>query len=282
VTETFLTSTALVKSGIRRLGASGIEAPAREARWIWERVSGENAARRITQSADPVPPSIIHRFEDAVARRAAGEPLAYVLEEAAFRHLVIRSDARALIPRPETEGLVDLVLRLQPGGRVLDVGTGSGCIALSLAAEGKYDLVVAVDRSADAAALARDNVRTSGLPVRIVQGDLSLAMGEGTFDAVVSNPPYLSGGEYAALGPGVRDWEPALALASGADGLEATTRLLADSLRVVRPGGCIVLEIDSSRARQVAERAELAGWAEVSVRDDLFGRARYLTARRSE
>jgi release factor glutamine methyltransferase len=281
VTEAPLARDALVSAGIRRLAESGVESPAREAWWIWEKVSDEPAVRRLDGDV-PISEPVSERFAAAVARRSIGEPLAYVLGEAAFRHLLVRSDGRALIPRPETEGLVDLVLRRQPAGRVLDVGTGSGCIALSLASEGQYELVVGVDASADAIGLARTNVAAAGLPVHLVRGDLSLFAASASFNVLVSNPPYLSDDEYAALGPSVKDWEPTKALVSGWDGMDATRRLLEDALRVVRPGGLIALEIASARAELASRLAWQAGWIEVSVLDDLFGRARYLVARRSE
>jgi len=198
-----------------------------------------------------------------------------------FRDLTIACDSRALIPRPETEGLVELVLARRSAGRVLDVGTGTGCIALSLAKEGRYDRVVASDLSDDALALARRNVELTGLPIHLVRGDLSAMAGDAAFDVVVSNPPYLTRLEYEKLSPAVKAWEPAMALVSGEDGLSATRRLLGQAYRVTRGGGVIAIEIDSSRADQTRRIAQDAGWLDVTVRDDLFGRARYLLAERS-
>ena len=277
-----LSRASVVASGTRRLAAAGVDQAAREAWWIWDKVSGESQPRSCLAAEHPVDAIAAGRFEAAVLRRCAGEPLAYVLGEAAFRHQLLRSDPRALIPRPETEGLIDLVLAKQPEGRVLDVGAGTACIALSLAWEGRYDLVVAVERSADALALARVNVDNTGIPVLLVRGDLSTMAGAGTFDVLVSNPPYLTQVEYDGLSPAVKEWEPKAALAGGRDGLEATKRLLGDGIRVLRAGGWIALEIDGSRAHLATELAQAAGWAEIAVFDDLFGRARYLLARRSE
>ena len=272
----------LLEAGTRRLRAEGVEQPGREVRWIWERISGQARIQQLTGDLLPVPEALATRFMHAIERRARGEPLAHVLNEAPFRHLTLHSDRRALIPRPETEGLVELVLERRQTGIVADVGTGTGCIALSLASEGKFDLVIAVERSPDALALARTNVESLKSPVRLIHGDLGECLGNARLDVLVSNPPYLTEEEYAGLSPSVRHWEPAAALQSGTDGLNATGRLLVDGLRVVKPGGWIILEVDCTRAEQVAAHAVCAGWSDVLVKDDLFGRARYLVARRSE
>ncbi|MBP9202176.1 MAG: peptide chain release factor N(5)-glutamine methyltransferase, partial [Gemmatimonadales bacterium] len=181
-----------------------------------------------------------------------------------------------------TEGLVELVLAQAGTGQVIDVGTGSGCIALALADEGRYRLVVGMDRSRDALGLAAENRSRTGLGVVLLAGDLLAAVGPGTMDAVVSNPPYLSEAEYQALDSSVRDHEPRAALASGGDGLADTRRLLGQAVRVLRPGGVVALEIDATRAAASLALAAAAGLAMATVRDDLFGRARYLLARRSE
>jgi release factor glutamine methyltransferase len=221
-------------------------------------------------------------LESLVDRRAAGEPLAYVLGETSFRWLTIQCDRRALIPRPETEGLVDLVLARQRTGLALDVGTGTGCLGLSLAREGGFQTVAGVDRSADALSLAASNAARMGLPLHLIRGDLSESVASGSVDVLISNPPYLSTREFEKLESGVRDWEPALALVSGEDGMEATRRLFYDGRRVIRPGGLIAVEVDSTRASGAGQAAAEAGWVDVTVLEDLFGRARYLMARRRE
>jgi release factor glutamine methyltransferase len=261
-----------------------VDQPGRETWWIWEKIGGTSRAQHLARPAESatVSAALVARFQAAVDRRVRGEPLAYVLEEAPFRHLLLGSDRRALIPRPETEGLVDLVLERQREGRAVDIGTGTGCIALSLAREGNYEMVVAVDRSPEALELARVNVRREHAPVTLVRSDLCEGLGTGQFDVLVSNPPYLTDGEYATLPDSVKRWEPEAALRSGADGLAATRRLARDAHRVVKGCGWMLLEIDCNRARESAEVAAQAGWSEVMVKDDLFGRARYLVARRSE
>lgn len=250
-------------SAVATLRAAGVPEPRREAFRLWRELSGKEA------------------FERAVHRRAAGEPLQYVTGVAGFRRLTLRCDRRALIPRPETEGLVDLLLARVGQGAVADVGTGSGCLALSLAQEGRFTTVIALDRSPEALALARWNAEGLALDVELVQGDLLEPLGSESLDALVSNPPYLTTGEYLGLDSAVRSWEPRDALDAGADGMLALDRLLADARRVLRPRGCMALELDARRASATAVRARELGWAEVSLHTDLFGRDRYLLARRS-
>jgi len=177
--------------------------------------------------------------------------------------------------------LVDLALAHQRTGIIADIGTGTGCIALSLAREGDYDMVVAVEKSPDAIALVQYNIRQLKSPLALIRGDLSTMLGARQVDILVSNPPYLTDAEYDSLDDSVRAWEPMPALRSGKDGMESTRRLLRDGLRVVKPGGWLILEMDCSRAPQVATEATGEGWLDVRVKDDLFGRARYLVARRS-
>jgi release factor glutamine methyltransferase len=265
-----------------RLKAAGVIEARREAWRIWAELKGLSSHTGSILSEEVVPGVEAERFRSAVDRRAKGEPLPYVTGIVGFRELTLHCDRRALIPRPETEGLVELLLARMPGGRVADLGTGSGCIALALADEGRYDQVFGIDRSREALQLAAENCAVTRLRVALVLGDLSTALGGETMDAIVSNPPYLTEAEYANLDPSVKAWEPKSALASGADGLEATRRLVGDAGRVLRPGGWIALEIDSTRGDVTAGLVEDAGWSDITVHDDLFGRARYLLARRSE
>jgi release factor glutamine methyltransferase len=273
----------MVQSAATRLHQAGVAEPAREAWRIWADLE-EQAGRRVNPAERGHLPlsGMRARYEALVARRAAGEPLCYVTGLAGFRRLTLGADRRALIPRPETEGLVELVLTRAPHGRIADVGTGSGCIALALADEGQYDLVLGVDRSPRALALARENRRRAGLPVALVAGDTLDPLGDRMLDAVVSNPPYLSEAEYAALDRSVRDWEPRDALASGPDGLSATRHLIREARRVVRPGGWLAMEVDANRAPEVARLTSGSGWIGAAVYMDPFDRARYVLARRSE
>ncbi len=283
VTAPASTLAVLLGEAARRLAAAGLADPRREALRTWAGLTGCVPPRAVGGGGGTrVGGAPAAAFRAAVDRRARGEPLAHVTARAGFRHLELRADGRALIPRPETEGLVELVLERAPAGVVADIGTGTGCIALSLATEGRYQRVLAVDRSAAALSLARENAALLGHPIAMVRGDLASALAPGSLDALVSNPPYLSAAEYAALDPSVRDWEPAEALVSGPAGLDATDTLLADGRRVVRPGGWVALEVDCSRAAEAARRATALGWADVAIHHDLFGRERYLLARRND
>lgn len=271
----------LIEEGAERLRRSGTADARRQAIRIWSDLTGRHPAALVLEREQLVDPDAAGRFEQAVERCSRGEPLAHATGRSAFRQLSLLSDARALIPRPETEGLVDLVLERVRTGRLADVGTGTGCLALSLAQEGAFAEIVGVDRSADALALATLNRGLAGLPLHLVLGDLCAPLRHEAFDALVSNPPYLTVGEYASLDPSVKDWEPAMALVSGDDGMAATMRLLDDGRRVLRPGGWLALEVDCSRAAVAAGHASELGWSDVSVHMDLFGRERYLLAQRS-
>jgi len=282
VPEAGLSRRALLEEATAMLGAAELAQPRREAVRLWSQVTGEEPAEVFLRGEDQAHPATISDFRVAVRRRSSGEPLAYVSGQVGFRWLNLRCDRRALIPRPETEGLVDHVLSRVHTGRVADIGTGSGCLALSLASEGAFSQVIGVDAAPDALALAVENRRQVGAPVALVQGDLCAPLQRGAFDALVSNPPYLSPSEYAALDLSVRSWEPRAALVSGSDGLEATTRLLRDAAEVLKPGGWLVLEVDCGRASQCGRRATALAWSDVVIEKDLFGRDRYLLARRSE
>jgi release factor glutamine methyltransferase len=271
----------LIQEGTDRLAQAGLPEPRRQAVRIWAELSQAAQADWVLARDLDLDPAGATRYQQAIKRRASGEPLPHVTGWTGFRHLSLRSDGRALIPRPETEGLVELLLQRAPRGRVVDVGTGSGCIALSLALEGGYTEVVGIDRSAAALALAGENRELVGARVDLVQGDLCTPLRAGTFDALISNPPYLTAAEYAGLDPSVRDWEPAIALESGEDGLDATVRLLDQGRDVLRAGGWLALEVDCARAGSAAHLASALGWEDVGIHLDLFGRERYLLARRS-
>jgi release factor glutamine methyltransferase len=271
----------LIQEGTDRLAQAGVPEPRRQAIRIWAELSQAVQNGLLLARGLEVDAADSARYQHAIKRRATGEPLSHVTGWTGFRHLSLRSDRRALIPRPETEGLVELLLQRARGGRVVDVGTGTGCIALSLALEGAFTEVVGVDCSAEALALAGENRELVGARVELVQGDLCAPLRAGAFDALISNPPYLTAAEYAGLDPSVRDWEPVIALESGEDGLEATVRLLDQGRGVLRAGAWLALEVDCIRARSAAHLASAFGWEDVGIHLDLFGRERYLLARRS-
>ena len=275
----------------RRLSTSGITDARREARALWAAVAGGDVTPGgvwLERESTPAP-DVARRFREAVERRAGGAPFAYAAGSVDFRTLRLAIDSRALIPRPETEGLVDLILRhiratndvqRATWGTVADIGTGCGCVALSLAVEGSFDRVIGVERSAAAASLARENVAEvrPAVPVEIREGDLLAPLAGERLRAIVSNPPYLTETEYLGLDPAVRSWEPRHALVSGPDGLEATRRLLAGAGALLEPGGILALEIDERRADALQALASSYDWSQVAVYDDLFGRPRYLVA----
>jgi release factor glutamine methyltransferase len=224
----------------------------------------------------------------AAERRAKGAPMQYAAGQAAFRHLTLDVDERVLIPRPETERLVDLVLealRDRPGGILVDVGTGSGAIALALASEWRAERIIGTDVSLDALAVARANAARYAprlrTPVELRAGSLLAAVHERPVRAVVSNPPYISWHERDALPASVRDWEPAVALFSEGDGLAVTARLVREAGAALESGGLLALEVDVRRASVVAELVATHGaYDQVQVVLDLTGRERFVVARR--
>lgn len=253
--------------------------PDRKTTAVWAAVSGLTIGEAWLSRDEPKSPETVAKFQDAIAQLERGVPFAYAVGRAGFRTLDLAIDSRALIPRPETEGLVELVLRRVAGGWAADVGTGCGCIALSLAVEGRFDRIVAVERAPAAAALARENVAavSPSIPVEVREGDLlePLGTGQERYRVIVANPPYLTEAEYDALHPSVRAHEPAEALASGPDGLDATSRLFAGAAPLLEPGGMLALEIDERRAPAVQALGAQYGWGRVEIHNDLFGCPRY-------
>jgi release factor glutamine methyltransferase len=221
--------------------------------------------------------------------QASGMPHAYAVGKAAFRHLVLDVDPRVLIPRPETEVLVEEVLNLPipAGGVAVDVGTGSGAIVLSLAHEGRFDRVIGVDISSDALSVARANLRhvdtRARAHVEFLQGSLLAPLGATKVDVIVSNPPYIAYGEAEDLPPSVRDYEPAVALFSGHDGMGITKALVCTSPDHLLSGGWLALEVDARRAGLVAQLLAFDGrYTDIQVRLDLAGRERVVLARLAE
>lgn len=268
----------LIGTATDRLAAAGHASPRALALRVYAELSGSSPGEAALGGALPADPVVGERYHEAIGRIVGGEPVQYAIGTTGFRRLVLGTDRRALIPRPETEGLVELALSLVPTGRALDLGTGSGCIALALADEGRYHDVTGVERSPEALALASENAARTGHSVRWLEGDWCTPVRGERFDLVVSNPPYLTVGEWAGLEASVRDWEPAAALASGADGLADLRRLLTEVPAILGPGGWLVMEIDTTRGAESAAVARALGWTTVRVTDDLFGRPRFLAA----
>ena len=262
-----------------RLRTAGITGSRREALLLWSGLDGSAPGEVLIRDSLAGRGALVARFREAVQRRIGGEPIQYVVGVTGFRRLLLTTDRRALIPRPESEGIVDLALRLAPSGRALDLGTGTGCLALGLADEGSYRDLTAIDASAEALSLARENGERLRLAVRWLQGDWTGPVRGERFNVIVANPPYIATGELARLERSVVDWEPMLALDGGADGLQVPRRVLQEAREVAAPGAALVMELDAMRAADTADIARALGWTHVTVHDDLFGRPRYLAAR---
>lgn len=276
---------AVLRDSAARLG------DAREARWIAEVVSGWTSVELLSRDDEPITVGQMARVDAMVQRRLAGEPLQYVLGSWGFRGLDLAVDRRVLIPRPETEALVDAALvELDSRGaarrevRVLDLGTGSGAIALAIASERVRARVWATDASADALAAAAANLAglgRSGSRVTLLAGSWYDALPvelAGTFDLIVSNPPYVAATD--ALPPEVEEWEPAMALRSGRDGLDDLRRIVTGAPVWLAPGGSLVVEHGDGQGGAVEALATLAGLVGPRAVTDLAGRRRGLMARR--
>ena len=257
------------------LEARGVENARLDAERLIARALDLTRIELYTQFDRPLVESERAAARELVRRRGNREPLAYVLGDWDFRRLTLKTDARALVPRPETEVVVERCLARLAGSdapRVLDVGTGTGAIALSIAKEHPGARVTATDSSHDALELARENAAALALDVQLVETDL-LAGVAGPFELVVSNPPYVLAAELGALEPEVRDWEPRAALVDTGQ----TERLARDARDVL--DGWLVLEVHEEHARQVADQLEGLGYAAASITSDNAGRQRVVEAR---
>ena len=268
------------------LERAGVVQPRDEARDIVAAVLDVPRFWPSTNKDARIDATAVDEARKAAAARARGAPFAYAVGRAAFRHLTLAVDPRVLIPRQETEVLVDLVLNAEGGGgTAVDVGTGSGAIALALATEGRFDRVIATDVSRDAIDVAEQNalfLRDDLVaPVEFLHGSLLAPLAGARARVVVSNPPYIAFSEIDELPASVRDWEPPLALISGEEGLAATRAVIREAAAVLEPGGLLALEVDTRRASLVAEAASTNGfYSDVAVHLDLTGRERFVLARR--
>lgn len=233
----------------------------------------------------PLDVGLCARAWEAARRRASGAPFAYAVGRAAFRHLTLDVDERVLIPRQETEVLVECILARVQHGVAIDIGTGSGAIALALATEGRYERVVATDLSREALDCARANVArlSSALraPVELRHGSLLAPIQGERATVLASNPPYITYDEAALLPASVRDWEPPIALFAPRHGMAVIESIIRDGAAILEPNGLLALEIDARRASLAAEVAMSDGrYRDVSVEPDLAGRERILIASR--
>lgn len=283
----------LVRLAADRLAACGVENGRLEAEYLLAHLLGLNRLELYLQYDRPLGEEEVSAYRQSLRRRLRGEPLQYIIGETQFRELRLKVDRRVLIPRPETEVLVARVLdwAVSAGAAAngalsaVDLGTGSGAIALSLLREGPFTRVVATDICSEALALAAENAEavdlTAGLELRC--GSLWSVFSAGEqFDVVVSNPPYVAESDGAALPPEVREWEPALALYAGADGLAVLDQVIAGAARHLRSGGLLALEVGENQAGSVARRlGARPGFGKVSIRRDLAGKDRIVLAERS-
>ena len=276
------------------LERKGDEHPRLSAEWLLANVTGLSRVELYVNFDKPLEADELSAMHAAIERRAAGEPLQYVTGEMPFRHVVLKCERGVLIPRPETEILVDAALEGVDAAaersdaapvRVLEVGTGTGCVALSIASERPGTLVTATDLSERAVALALRNREALGLDeaVDVVECDLASGVDPelmGTFSVLVSNPPYIPTRVLREEVPAeVADFEPDLALDGGEDGLDVYRRLLELAPRALAPGGMLAVELFEGALDHAAELArEQGGWSRVEVREDLTHRPRILVA----
>jgi release factor glutamine methyltransferase len=265
----------LLAGGRARLAAAPLAPPPREAALLLGRVLGLSEAQVLARDERPVDSPDALLYQDWIERRAGGEPVAYLLGEREFYGRVFRVDPRVLIPRPETEHLIEQALAtpLQPRPRILEVGAGSGCIAVTLACELPAARLVATDLSAGALAVARNNAARLGAAdqVALVRTDLFAGIVPETIDLLVSNPPYVDQIEAAEMSPEVCNFEPHLALfPPGGGGLETISRLLA-SAAALRPGVRVLLEIGRGQLEAVESSARAAGFHLLAAHPDYAG-----------
>ncbi|MFG1201855.1 peptide chain release factor N(5)-glutamine methyltransferase [Xanthobacter aminoxidans] len=268
-----------------RLAAGGVETPELDARLLLAHALGCPPGELLSHGAAPAAPDMLAATEALLARRLAGEPVARIFGHKEFWSLTFRLSPDTLVPRPDTETLVEAALSLFPDRaaplRILDLGTGTGAILAALLSEWPAATGIAVDRSGNAARTARDNLEANGLEDRasVLVGDWGTALAGG-FDLVVSNPPYIAEDEMAGLAVDVRLHDPRLALVAGADGLAAYRIIAADLPRLLKPGGVAVLELGAGQEPAVATLVQAAGLGLLGpAHADLGGIPRALCAR---
>lgn len=261
------------RRGAETLAAAGREEAAQTARLLLCHVLNFNFTDYVLAREDLLSPRDTARYEELLTRRASGVPLQYLTKEQNFCGLSLYVDERVLIPRQDTECLVEEVLRDGARGALLDLCTGSGCIPLALLKHGNFSCALGADISAEALAVAETNRARTGLPLLLRQSDLFSEIPE-RFDVITANPPYIESAEIESLSVEVRDYEPRLALDGTADGLAFYRRLAAESGAHLKPGGRLYLEISMAQGAAVASLLEAAAFSDIQIIRDLAGRDR--------
>ena len=273
-----ITGQTLFRDAVARLSAAGLPEPARDVRLLLAHALGQPADRLMILLHDPVPPEAEGIFSDLLATRIAGRPVSQILGRRQFWGRNFRVTADVLDPRPETEALVAEALA-QPFARLLDLCTGSGAIAVTLLAECRQATGLATDLSPEALAVARGNAATFGVEpwLSFVQGSWFQPV-SGQFDLIVSNPPYITASEMAALDPGVLEWEPHLALSPGGDGLDAYRAIAAGAPAHLAPAGRLMVEIGPRQGAAVTALFAAVGLQALRILPDFDGRDRVVCA----
>lgn len=256
------------------LSAAGVEDARFDAEVLLAEATGWERARLIAEPEAELSPAAARGFAEMVRRRLRREPVAYILGRKGFRSIELAVDPRVLIPRPETEMLVELALEERPQ-RLLDVGTGSGAIALAVAAELPECEVVATDTASAALEVARSNAERLGLAARVEFHEGTLPSGDAPFDLVLANLPYVSEGDWPSLQQEVTEWEPRKALLAGPNGLDA----IRDFLSAGPLARCLALEVGEGQAEAVGELMRETGFGSIEVRRDLAGIERVVVGR---
>ncbi|HEX6457065.1 MAG TPA: peptide chain release factor N(5)-glutamine methyltransferase [Solirubrobacterales bacterium] len=271
-----------LNAAVEALSAAGVEDPRLDAELLLGEAMGCERAALMAGSEAEVPPPAARRFGEMVRRRLRREPVAYILGRKGFRHLDLAVDSRVLVPRPETELLVELALELRPA-RVLDLGTGSGAIALAVADELPDCEVVATDTSPGALEVARANAERLGLADRVhcLEGTLPA---DGEFDLILANLPYVAERDWPSLQPEVTRWEPREALLAGPDGLDAYRAFIPEcshhfSRYATQMKGALAVELGEGQTPAVVELFREAGFGEIETRRDLAGIERVVCGR---
>jgi release factor glutamine methyltransferase len=279
-----LTVLEIIKRTTEFFAAKGIESPRLNAELLIGHSLQRNRMQLYLEFERPLSAGELDTIRPLVRRRANHEPLQYIVGETEFRGLKLKVDRRALIPRPETELLVETVVAQftdrPPPTSILDLGTGSGAIALALAAAFPAANVTAVDASDEALALARENAANTGLDARVsfLTSNWFAAVTPARLELIVSNPPYLSAEETAQTSAEVRDYEPAQALTSSADGMSDLAQIIADTPRFLSPGGLLALETGIAQHAKLLTLAQSAGFSRVESKRDLTDRDRFVLA----